>query len=84
MAAAELQMACLRRGQDDLREAVDLLARANPTIVSHALALVDELPAPSRCDELDGSASTVLAAPDPRVAAAVAELGGRLSRARSL
>jgi serine/threonine-protein kinase len=85
MAEVDLRMACLRRCHGDLREAVEVLAHASPTVVSHALTLVDELPAPSRCDDLDASGSTMLEeAADPRVAAAVDELGGRLSRARSL
>jgi tetratricopeptide (TPR) repeat protein len=83
-ADVELSLACLARSRDELREAVEVLAHANSTVVSNALALVDALPEPARCDDVATLRATLFEPADPRVAGEVAALRERLSRARSL
>jgi tetratricopeptide (TPR) repeat protein len=80
----DLLLSCLTHSRDELRETVEVLAHANPIVVSNALALVDALPEPARCDDVQASRSALFVPADPRVAAEVEALRERLSRARSL
>jgi eukaryotic-like serine/threonine-protein kinase len=80
----DLRMACLGERRLALREAVEVLARADATRVEHAVELVASLPGLSRCDDVRALAAELPPPEDAQVAARVEALRARLARARAL
>ena len=58
----DLQMACLRRARVQLEATVRVLAEADGETVARAPVVVDSLPEPSRCRDIDGLSELTLPA----------------------
>jgi tetratricopeptide (TPR) repeat protein/tRNA A-37 threonylcarbamoyl transferase component Bud32 len=80
----DLRIGCLRERRLALQEAVNVLARADPTRVEHAMALVSDLPGLPRCDDMEALRAELPPPEDPAVAARVEALRQQLAQARAL
>jgi eukaryotic-like serine/threonine-protein kinase len=80
----DLRMECLRARRIALRDAVGVLAEADPTRVEKAVELASGLPGLSRCDEVEVLQAELALPEDPRAAARVEALREQLVRARTL
>jgi tetratricopeptide (TPR) repeat protein len=74
----DLRMACLDERLQHVHAAVELLARADETIVNKAVQLVAELPELERCADLNALTAEFPPPEDPEVARRVAALDERL------
>lgn len=75
----DLQMACLRRSKAQLRATVGVLGRARQETIERAILLVEGLPAPERCAEIDALDGTT--APPPEIAQEVVALEDAVAEA---
>jgi len=82
--AMDLRMACLRERRVALREAVQVLAHADPKRVENAVELVSKLPDLAACDDVEALRAELPPPEDPDVAAQVGSLRERLAEARAL
>jgi tetratricopeptide (TPR) repeat protein len=83
-AVMALRMSCLSSQRLELRAAVNVLARADPTRVGNAMELVESLPEPSRCDDIEALRAELPPPDDVQVAAEVEMQRERLAEARAL
>jgi eukaryotic-like serine/threonine-protein kinase len=83
-AVMDLRMGCLRQHRVALREAVDVLAPAEPTRVTQAVTLVARLPALSRCDDVETLRAELPLPEDPEIAEQVVALREGLAQVRTL
>ena len=74
----DLRMGCLWELRQRLRATVDELARADATVVEHAVEAVVDMPPLSRCDDVDALSAAVPPPDDPAVAERVARLDEQL------
>ena len=74
----DLRMACLDRRLEHLHATVDVLARADATVVSKASQAIAELPPLERCADIDALRSEVPPPEDPIVAERVSALEQQL------
>jgi tetratricopeptide (TPR) repeat protein len=77
-----LRMGCLHERRLHLRATVDVLARADATVVEHAVQTVASLPSLSRCADVEALAADVPPPEDPAVAEQVAKLDEQLVAAK--
>jgi eukaryotic-like serine/threonine-protein kinase len=82
--AAALRMACLHERRLALAETVEVLAAATASRVEKAVPLLAELPALSRCDDVDALRVEQSQVPDPAVAARVEAVRVLLRRSERL
>ncbi|MCA9712553.1 MAG: tetratricopeptide repeat protein, partial [Myxococcales bacterium] len=80
----DLRMACLRQQRVALREAVNVLAAAEPDRVAQAVTLVTGLPDPARCDDVEALRAELPLPQDPGVAKRVEDLRDELAQVRAL
>jgi len=83
-AVMDLRMGCLRAHRVALREAVDVLAQAEPTRVMQAVTLVASLPPLSRCDDVQTLQAELPLPEDPQAAEQVEALRDGLAEVRAL
>jgi tetratricopeptide (TPR) repeat protein len=83
-AVMALRMSCLSSQRLDLRAAVEVLARADATRVGNAMELVERLPEPDRCDDVEALRTELVPPDDARLAAEVAVRREQLASARAL
>ncbi len=83
-AVMTLRMSCLSSQRLDLRAAVDVLAEADPTRVGNAVELVESLPDPGRCDDIEALRAELAPPDDAQVAAEVEAQREQLAEARAL
>ncbi|MEM7156829.1 MAG: serine/threonine-protein kinase [Myxococcota bacterium] len=74
----DLRMGCLWELRQRLRATVDELGEADATVVEHAVEAVTELPALSRCDDVEALSAAVALPDDPAIAQRVVALDERL------
>jgi Tfp pilus assembly protein PilF/predicted Ser/Thr protein kinase len=80
----DLRMACLDERLDHLHAAVDVLARADATVVAQAVALVSALPRLERCADQAALTAELPPPDDPHAAEQVASLERTLVDAEAL
>jgi tetratricopeptide (TPR) repeat protein len=83
-AVMALRMSCLSSQRLDLRAAVEVLARADATRIGNAMELVERLPEPDRCDDVEALRSDMAPADDARLVAEVEIQREHLAKARAL
>ena len=79
-----LRSACLHERKVALREAVDVLASAEPSAVEHAVGLVSQLPGLERCGDAPALLAEIPPPADPWTRARVQGLRDALIEARTL
>jgi Tfp pilus assembly protein PilF/predicted Ser/Thr protein kinase len=80
----DLRMACLDERLQHVRATVDVLARADETVVKKAVEAVANLPTLERCADVDALTASIPPPEDPEVAKRVAALDEQLVQAEAL
>jgi tetratricopeptide (TPR) repeat protein/predicted Ser/Thr protein kinase len=80
----DLRMACLDERLQHVRATVDVLARADQTVVEKAVTALASLPGLERCADVDALTASVSPPEDPEVAKRVAALDEQLVEAEAL
>ena len=76
----DLRVACLERARRSLRSTAALMTTADAALVEHAIQLVEHLPEPEACADVEALQARVPPPADPELAARVTALEDELAR----